>query len=244
MTFRFWSNQENPAAEETSRMLPFDVRYAMQYREAKLGPSEILDLANNRLEHEGLYVLLKAASTSLDKQAALLNALVQTVINTEENNSIDEVLQTFIKQHISELPTDAAADSMKLAQYSRQGFELWRSKFLEAARLAAGRKNPTYLVGHSMFMGLTEFITEHAKVKKPLHVLMPHLIEDSDNSFCGYVIIDNDTLLLGKDFIRENGAIIIDDVRNTGETEETVRMFWNQQATDTDPEFEYVSTNT
>jgi hypothetical protein len=244
MTFRFWNNQEKLAPAETNRMLPFDVRYAMQYKEAKLGPSEILDLANNRLEHEGLYLLLKAVSTSLDKQVELLDALVQTVKDVEENTSVDEVLQAFVKQHVPDLPTDATADSMKLAQYSRQGFELWRSKFAETARLAAERDNPTYLVGHSMFMGLAEYVIEHAKVNKPLHILMPHLVEDADNSFCGYAIIDNDTLLLAKDFVRESNAIITDDVRNTGETEQTVRTFWNQGATDTGLEFEYVSTIT
>lgn len=50
--------KSRPVPQE--RILPSDVRYALQYREAALGPSEVLDLVRNGFEREAAYMALKA----------------------------------------------------------------------------------------------------------------------------------------------------------------------------------------
>jgi hypothetical protein len=240
MIFRFRNTDETPQTP-TEKVLPSDVRYAMQYKEAKLGRSEILDLANNGFSQEGLYLLLKAAVATPTLQREFIEALVAEVSTATLDTDSEQALRVFVAEQVSKLPEEAVVDAMKLAQYSRQGFELWHKKFADAARESASRFNPTYIVGHSMFTGLAAFMSEHTQAQKPLHILLPSWIEDTTEQSCGYVIVDGEVLLLYKDFTREADAIIIDDVKNTGETEQTLTAFWSEQAAGEVPAFQYIS---
>jgi hypothetical protein len=235
-------NQESEQKDnKPEALLPSDVRYALRYREAQLGKSELLDLVRNGLADEALYLLLKIQNDDPLAQAEIMAVVSQSVI---ENRSPEvEVLRPFLESYINQLDGEKTVNAMKLAQHSRQGFELWRGLYRNKAKMAALRDNPTYILGNSMFFGLTSFIYEHERVAKDLNILMPNQIKDEQNKNCGYVMLEGSVLVVPKGFQRENNAVIIDDVHNTGETEKLVRDFWLKQNSAPEPAFEYVSHN-
>lgn len=241
MAFEFFRRRQPAPEAVPSRptILPSDVRYALRYREARLGVSEILDLAHNGFEEEAAYVFLKAAARDTQLQHALLGELVAAI--GAHPAAPHEAVRGRILAHAPQLPPDTQVDAMKLAQYSRQGFEQWRTLFAAKAQEAAARPAPTYLIGHSMFSALIPFVQAHAHARKPLSILMPDMLADAAQPACGYRIQDGTVVLLPKDFAREAGAAIIDDVRNTGATAEAITRFWHASPAAPAPTFEYVS---
>ncbi len=130
MKWRF-GIEKTKASEPPVFMLPFDVRYALQHREAKLGKSELIALAENRLEHESLYLLLKSVSRNPSLQRILLE---QTVAFFHEHPALEtspNVFTDFLRETISKLPESTEVPSEKLAQLSRQGFDTWHEWYKE-----------------------------------------------------------------------------------------------------------------
>ncbi len=240
MALDIFRRKEQVAKETQPATLPADVRYALQYRGAQLNREETFDLVRNGFEPEGLYVFLKSTEQNPEAQLSLLQQLVRTV-GDEGNTNDQTVIRKFVEENAPKLP-DYSVGAMKLAQFSRQGFEYWRGGFAEKAREAADRVNPTFIVAHATFIGLLPFIREHARAHKPLYVLSPFLIKDTNSPVGGYRIEHGSVEFLPKDFRREPGSIIIDDVRHTGSAERLIEAFWNAWTGDKNaPTFEHLS---
>ncbi len=240
MVFGIFGGGKKVEKAVASAILPSDVRYALQYREANLGKSEILDLALNRFEDESLYAFLKALSGLSDVQKNALTKIVAEIKDMDEEQGKDAI-RDFVQTNMPSVPESAKVGMMKLGQYSRQGFEEWRRRYAEEAQKAALRAEPTVIVGHSMFMGLRSFVRAHQLAHKPLYILMPHMIDDTDSTTCGYIITNGVVEFLPKDFARPENAIIIDDVKNKGETEREVQAFWQTSPVSGVPTFSFLS---
>lgn len=228
-----------PAAP-SERLLPSDVRYALKYREANLNPSEVLDLARNGFEREGLYLALKGLKDDPDAQLEALGRIAARASDTDRPVSLEDI-GSEIERIAPALPKDVAVAGMKLAQLSRQGFEFWHERYRDSAERYAADPDATFIVGHSMFVGLADFVAAHAKAGKRLHVLMPDFIEEPGSTHAGYRIEGGTASFLEKDFERGAHAIVIDDVLNTGKTTAFLKDFWTEGGKHEAPRFEYLA---
>ena len=237
---------ENGAREnaQQQRLLPYDVRYALQYREAKLGTGEILDLARNGFSFEGIYVFLKAAERDPELQRSLLENISGGLEDLPQKDvaHTKDFSRRFIEENISRLPADTSIPAEKLAQYSRQGFDLWEQKMTEKAQEAAKRDNPSFVVGHSMFVGLPAFMRSHADARKPLHILLPSYIKSAERTMSGYIVEPRSVRFLDKGFSRIADSIVMDDTKQTGETERAIATYWSADGRFPLPKFEYIDT--
>jgi len=237
-------SQNERAAPE--RNLPSDVRYALQYRQARIGTAELRDLINNRFEREALYLTLKAHAENPEVQRSLIEELAKLVQPTESGDTPTEQemrngIAAIVEHGIEELPAEPEIKGAKLAQLSRQGFDFWQQRHAKAAEKYAVDPDDTFLVGHSMFVGLSEYMSAHAKQGKPLHLLIPAIFTDDSKDICGYRIEGGSVEDLPKDFERDTHAVVIDDVSNTGDTRRSIEAFWSAGGAHELPRFEYLS---
>lgn len=206
-----------------------------------MNKEEILDLERNGFEHEGLYVFLKGAEADPDLQRSLIEKVTRALLDARSQEmGAAATVREVVEANIQDIPEGGVA-AMKLGQYSRQGFNFWRQKYAEKAAEAANRPNPSFLIGHSTFTGIVAFIEEHARVQKPLQVLLPSLIANAERGMCGYRIQEGSVEFLPKDFDRDPDSIVIDDVRNTGGTERAITTFWTLEGKFAPPAFEFLS---
>lgn len=222
----------------TEPILPSDVRYALQYREAKLGKSEISDLARNGFPEDAFYFIMKSHSDNPELQMQILSEFYAMVRGDGDQDP--DTLKSFLEKQLETFVEGRLVKGAKVAQHSRQGLELWRNLYKKKAIESANRINPTFIAGHSTFFGLAPFVREHDQAEKELHILMPEHFANEDYDSCGYVLRDGSVLYLPKDFIRPEDAIIIDDVKNTGKVEKNIRDFWLQSESAPEPSFEYL----
>jgi hypothetical protein len=230
----FFKKKEALAPE---RILPSDVRYAFQYKEAKLGVSEMRDLVENGFEPEALYLVLKSATDDPELQQRMLQDLVDMVLKEEEGGGDQDDMRVFLREALSELKDDVAVEAQKVALISRIGFELWHKLYEDAAAKLAKEDGEVYLLAHSTFVGLPAFIEQFSSEGKPLQILVPEFFSDEESDICGYIIENGTVSLLPKDFARPDAAVLVDDVRNTGETLEKVKAFWEQDGVSSEPAF-------
>lgn len=231
---------EKPRSMPQERILPSDVRYALQYREAALGPSEVLDLVRNGFEREATYMALKALKDNPEAQRTAIEHIASASLHSESTN-LRSSLKEQVELLVPMLPPETKVAGMKLAQLSRQGFSHWEKIYQDASERYAKNQEATYLVGHSMFVGLGEFVRSHAEHEKPLHVLMPDFIKEPSLAMAGYRIEGDSVSFLQKDFERDAQAIVLDDMLTTGETTRLLGEFWESEGVYALPKFEYLA---
>lgn len=226
MVFERFSSKGNINNAEAERLLPYDVRYALRYREAKLGAAEILDLANNNFAREAMYILLKGMVLETENQREVLQSAVDVILG---NDDIEKGLRELVQQRVALLRPDVVVDGKKLAQLSRQGFRTWHELYEDMARESAENATETFLVGHATLVGLDSFVRSHFLQSKKLHILIPYLFEKSESAICGFSIENGIVSGLDKNFERIEGAIVIDDVKRTGDSLDEVIRFWTKE---------------
>lgn len=237
-------SQEN--REPAERVLPSDIRFALQYREARLTNENILDLNRNGFENEALYLLMKATESDPKQQLQFMSDLVGELTQKEGREgvvsaSLKDQVKNFLNHAITQLPQDTIVLGGKLAQLSRQGFEHWENLYVQAAERHARSTASTFLVGHATFIGLASFIDSHTKAGKPLQILIPPFINDPSSDICGYRIQDQSVQTLKKDFPRDLPAVVIDDTRKTGNSSKNIERFWTARGAYQPPHLEFLS---
>ncbi len=212
----------------TSSILPYDVRYALRYREGQLRVEEIRALAENGFENEAVYMLLKLYAPHLFLQHELLKELVARIAHVPGNEHVtDAQTKLVLKQFVLEHARGAhwSVDGTKLAQISRQGFALWDERYHDIARCCAVDSRDTYIIAHATFIGLAAFLQAHRRTGKELRIIIPKHAMNKLLGYCGYAV--NDTVeLLHSDFPRLREAFILDDTMRTGTCQRVVSTFW------------------
>lgn len=236
MIFReFRKNTSEPQPVE--RILPSDVRYALQYKGAQFGTEEIKALAMNGYEREASYVALKALQRNPEAQQATLQNIVSLVRTSSERQA---ALREVILKAVSEKDL-FDVNGAKIAQLSRQGIETWHAKYEKLAQDLAQRSEPVFLVGYATLIGLEDFVREFQKVGKDFYVLRPESFNSEEEMSCGYLVSSTGGVQsLPRDFSRPVDAVIVDDVKNTGAAEKAVADFWGANPTHASPTFVYL----
>ncbi len=211
---------------QSQKILPWDVRYALQYRKAQLGVSEVLDLAINGFEPEAAYLAIKMAAYDRLLQLEIIRQFVESVRDLDEV-ATRPAIRRFVELVMARIPRDRTVAGGKLAQISRQGFETWQEKFRVCSEASSQETADVYLLGHAIFMGLAFFVQAFHRAGKKLRTLIPDMALKSESYICGYELLPEVTFLPAG-FVRGTNAVIIDDMQHTGESAREMRMFWKR----------------
>jgi len=227
MKFENPFSKKKEAETPSERILPSDVRYALRYKEEHLTTSEILDLIENGFEEEALYLLLKSSVANVQLQLAFLEQIVTATLDTESVTR-KKSLRTILHSMLTQLPTETLVDAHKLSVLSRQGFDAWHDLYKKTADELVEKDADIFMLGHSTFLGLTSFITSFSKRNKKLYLLIPGHYNNTAMNTCGYIIENGAVSVLERDFIRPHDAILLDDIRNSGESVNEALIFWKE----------------
>ncbi len=245
-----FGKREQASTAETPKEweLPYDVRYAMRYRESRMAKPELNALNRNHHEREALYLAFKAAAsdkqlhmTLMQEAVAKVSSLQFPTDSKERNIVINTTAKELAEKAIQALPETVTVQGQKLATLSRYGFTLWYDTYEECAERHAQAHSETFVLAHSPFVGLISFIDAFRRANKPLHIFVPAFISDPDNSSCGYRIQNGIVELLPKSFKRSGDSVIIDDAVRTGDSANLVRDFWMAGEQYQLPAFEFLS---
>ncbi|MBP9816827.1 MAG: hypothetical protein KBD05_02260 [Candidatus Pacebacteria bacterium] len=208
------------------------------------GSNEPTHLAN-----AAIYLLMKEAAEDSDGQRELIEGAVAALkeVPAGEDEKARQALRTYAEGVIKNLPEDWTVGARNLNRLNRAGFDYWDDRYANKARELATDGRPVFLVGNSAFLGLTSFVRSFREAGKDLHILMPSYMSEGEeargagsfgNHPCGYVISpDGQVRGLPPNFERPANAVIVDDVRNTGKTEDRIKEFWMRTSND-EPIFE------
>jgi len=228
MIFERFFAKKDSNEKPTELLLPSDVRYALKYREAKMGLSELSDLNENGFERETLYLLLKCLANQPENQLNLLRQAVDVLIETQTEDL--KSLQNFIRSTLKETATDVVVAGQKLSLLSRQGFSVWHELYRERSKIYAhDTENNVFMLGHSTLVGLGPFVKNFHQTGKTLQILIPNFMVDEELEICGYQIVAGEVLFLPKNFDRKRNSVVLDDVRNTGATIGEMTSFWTRE---------------
>jgi len=255
----------NPLEEVGPRepAMPYPVRYALKTGHV-LDKLEVMSLVRDgdRLPdsspslrpesaHVALYLLIKAFEKDTEegraRQRAILRGLT-LALYTHKNAqaaSTREVVRDFVEKELeARFPNDLKVNAHNLGEMYSKGLFLWDSLYRKRAAAAANDTRAVFILGHATFLGLAHFILEFQKVGKPLYILMPNQIRESNSSAdarnypFGYVIDPKGDANAGAnasnelvrnmnvdDVKKTQGAVVIDDVESSGATKELIREF-------------------
>jgi len=193
-----------PVPHNEPAIIPFDVRYALQYRQAEMGVDEVLSLRAN-FEPLCLYGVSKLLHAEAKLQR--LPSLLQAHLMGDTDG--------FIEASAEALFDVASTIAMpKIAEHSRR---LYATDLVYQAAAIRHRGVPVYLMAHSTLVGIRVF---HAARETGYHLLY----EPNQNSGWQMITIETSQSNVGEPASAEValGEVVLDDIRNTGATEDLV----------------------
>ena len=213
------------------KILPSDVRYALQYKEGNLNKNDLEVLAMSNFENEAIYLSLKNLAGNPQVQKELLEKYVNQAINkTGDKVSDKKNLQQVIIDGLKINP-NIEVSGVILAQISRQGFDFWQDKFKELATSLSKDKRDVFLLAHSTFIGLNSFVEAFSKENKNLYIIVPTWIKNKSENIGYNVKLANnkaDVEYLTESSLK-NESILVDDTVNTGGTSSEIQEFWKKE---------------
>ena len=214
--FRRKTDEPARVTEPARAILPEDVRYALAYKNSLLGKEEIEMLARNGFLEEACYLTFKSLVGSPIEHRAFLEKYLSCFFKREEDR--EDALRKLINETLRDRD-DVSIKGGKLAQLSRQGFDLWQEKFQSLAEKLSSDDRNIFLVAHSTFVGLAHFLKAFSEKRKTLNILIPEWIKSKE---VGYVLnFDGNKInidWLHVPFENGTGSILLDDTLNTGNT--------------------------
>ena len=226
-------NKENTLKEfkKENKILPGDVRYALEYGDAVMGKNEIEILAMSNFENEAIYLIFKGLEFNPDLQREFLEKYTSFVLNKNEDKKNNrEVFGNLVTETLNQ-SGDLSVKGGKLAQISRQGFDLWQEKFKTLAEELSKDHRNVFLIANSMILGLEKFIEEFSKSNKTLNILIPTKME-GENSNIGYSINFNDKKVEVQFFqnisSKKENSLLVDDTLHTGKVLNKLVEFWQK----------------
>lgn len=232
------SQQEKPVERPPS--LPVDVKFALRYRDAQLGPRDIARLFDNRLAHLGFYMAMKAGEGAQAVQAGLLSKAAEQAFDLSKLTKHDaaEALGHLASK---EFPF---VKGQKVAPVHSLGVDAWKARFADKLRPLVGEEGeraegqapdrPLFMVANAPYVGLDELAKLSLMRGRSLGILQPahfgqtvepvgFMLEPGDE---GGVTVN----ALEHDFTRPDGAVIFDDAMHTGAVRDEVTRFWGDTA--------------
>lgn len=208
-------------------ILPFDIRYALEFKGAQLGPTEIRTLVRSNLTDITTYCLLKATENNVPLQHSFLQRFVDIVRDEPEGMFHLTQLQ---RQTVEELGENLKPiQGAKVAQIIRQGSNLWEKKFREVAE-AVKKDSDTIgvYIAYSAAMGLRQAVE---LLEGKILLMIPGWINEPVNPNCGYQIdLGNPpgsrVQILPRNFQRPDKFKIIDDTIRNGISGQLMWDFW------------------
>lgn len=185
-----------------------------------------------------LYSLIKIAAEDPGLQQEIVSCAVTrlSLIKTQEEARL--VLRDLVEEFLTKVPADARMAAGKLKRLNLAGVRYWDDWYATHAERLARDKRAVFIVGNSMFIGLSSFVRAFRDANKPLYVLEPAFIENAQetadssrisNYQTGYVIQpDGQVRGLSHGFRRPPDAVVIDDIRDTGSTERKILTYWGK----------------
>lgn len=214
------------------KILPEDVRYALQYGKGLLNKDEIEILNRNHFENEAFYLTVKGLQGSPKKQKELLEKYtIYEFSKKEEHKENKTRLQNLINEYIKELG-DSLVKGGKLAQLSRQGFDFWQERFENKAKELSKDKRNVFLVANAMMLGLGHFIREFKKENKSFNIIMPEWMRQ-DAGTIGYSIdFEKEKVIvnfLKKNYDKKDAlTVLVDDATNSGNVFRKIKEYWEK----------------
>ncbi len=235
---KFIEKTSVPRAES----LPFDVRYALQYRGSKLTGAEIAQLREDWQKPLAFYLAMKAAAGNTDIQAQLLKRLADIKFDYREVDIKD--LKPALDFRASQPET--TVNGNKIPQYSRQG-SLGIRRF-DTTLTGALEDKPDatlFMVADYPYVAL-DVLASHSLAKgNPLGILNPDLFGQTQQPV-GFIFEHEGGGItvkgLNHDFERPEGAVIFDDAILHGNARNNVLSFWALES-DSVPDFVAAVTN-
>ncbi len=214
--------------EKPQKLLPEDVRYALKYKEGLLNKEDIKTLVRSNFVNEAIYLTFKSLINDAEKHRQLLEKYISYIFNDNtlinKRALIEEILYKALDSE-----QNVSVKGSKLAQLSRQGFDLWQEKYEALAQKLSTDERNVYLLAHSTFIGLEAFLKKFSETNKTLNILV---CEWTQVKNMGYVIDLHDKKAqvsnLQKPFKNNTGCVLIDDTKNTGNTLEKAEQFLEQ----------------
>jgi hypothetical protein len=226
-------------------LYPESVRYALQYKGAKMGKIEMRDMLTD-YAHEVVYLVTKALAPTREEQRGFLEHLTQLYIDPDW--TMDD-LRDMLRSYITPLPDDVAIDGAKLAQLNRSGSGYWQSAFRNLAEnmYAEDPDALPCLIAHTPVFALHHFIEVYRQnPDTKLLMLVPAWMEDPEEVLMGYEFNIGekasvhyhikDECLFGSWACFKHDcplhhkycktALFVDDTINTGSTAGKLRSFW------------------
>lgn len=257
MAFEYWSffkTKKEPVERDPT--LPRSVLYSIvNSKDTSIGKEEMLRLVRDGMNtptafaNGALFVAFKAGAQDPDSQRSLLKAVVKelTDVSPEMHEEARRRVRGIAERSLRRLPEDERVSVAKLKRMNLGGFRAWDARYARAAERLAHDPREVLIVANSMITGLSSFVRSFRDAGKPLHILMPTHIApdersaervDTTNYPAGYSISRHGSVWsFGKYFTRPPQAVVVDDIRRTGKTEERIADFWQLQG-DTRPDFE------
>jgi hypoxanthine-guanine phosphoribosyltransferase len=224
----FFEGKKNQG--NTQKILPQDVRYALAHNQAQMGKNEIEALVLSNFENEAVYLALKSLQHDPVAQKNFLEKYVNFYLHKSGDQKADrDRLESMVKEALGS-EKDIAVEGDKLAQVSRQGFELWQEKLSSLAKELSADHRDVYLVAHSMMLGLGSFSEEFSKNNKKLNIIIPSWIE-KEGEHLGYSVNfkkDKGDVQFMDNIPKESkdNAVLVDDVIRTGQSLEKIKSYW------------------
>lgn len=226
-----------PRVSPTETVLPYSVRYALSYGEAQFGKGELTELveAGSSFIPTAIYLTIKALNEDPERQKTFLSEVTKQALDNPNDIS---TLKPLVLNTIANLAPEVEVLGTKLAQFSRQGFEVWDERFRNCASALLREEETPVLVAYSTLAGLIPFIDTFKGSGRPIYILTPKWTQDQTTPFCGYRINTDDVdpvQLLRKDFQRpEKFVVIRDTARPFSDKIRAVWNFWNKEVRDVD----------
>lgn len=226
----FFEKRKNKEKPQYIKILPSDVRYALQYKEALLNKDEIEQLNENHFETEAFYMTIKGLQENPEVQKELLEKYIKNEItNKDSEKESKNALQNLLKEYIKELG-ESSVKGGKLAQLSRQGFEFWQERFENKAKELSKDKRNVFLVANAMMLGLSHFVKEFKKENKPLNIIIPDWLKQGAHTIGYSVNLEDKENLV--DFLKRSDdknealAVLVDDATNSGSVFNKIKKYW------------------
>ena len=181
---------------------------------------EELMVPERQQQRFGLYAAMKAANGEIDLQHDMVKRFVikDADFSQVTREDIEPVLQMMREKDMT-----IAAD--KLAEISRKGFDNWVDFFMDRFAQIVPQDAPVYLLAHSPSICLDRILQSRGRV----NLLLPTQFESEGTVGFDIDVRNQNTSLLAHDFARPEGAILVDDIRNTGVSEEKAKDFWGEK---------------
>lgn len=213
------TEQSQQYGEHFPRLLPFDVRYALEHRGAQLGVEEIEVLHNSGLARFAFGQTLKSLDGDFDGQSGLLQDALSL------SSSLDDVPFSTLQPYLDEMH-GRTASAEKLRQISTFGFQNWVDMFRD--HLHDFKDKEIYVVSYAPLSVLDAIIESTMDGSRTVHLLMPNAIEQGSEQVGVTVVAESGVQIsaLRRDFVSSPEAVIVEDVVHSGRTLATVENLW------------------